>query len=345
LMSEISTAPVNTFTVGFEEKDFDESPYAGIIAKKFNARHNQVLLKPDAILGELSNALNAMDTPSGDGVNTYVVSKAIKQSGLTVALSGIGGDELFAGYPFFKKYLQLKRYETVWGGTKWLRQGATLVMGGSNKESRIKQLLKAPSTSIRYFYPEFRRIISRDRLASLTNWKTNKATLLEQQLFDLPRSVDKFPLLSQVSIAEYLGYTQHTLLKDTDQMSMAVSLEVREPFFDHDLVEFVLAVPDNLKNPVYPKKLLVESLNDLLPSEIVHRKKQGFLFPWQLWMKKELRSFCEKNLKLMAERDFVNGKNLLTYWQRFLNGDSEVRWMEIWLFVILQYWMEKNGIE
>jgi asparagine synthase (glutamine-hydrolysing) len=82
-----------------------------------------------------------------------------------------------------------------------------------------------------------------------------------------------------------------------------------------------------------------------LPDEIVHRKKQGFLFPWSVWMKKELRSFCESHLHRIAQRDFINGKNLLAYWQRFLNNDASVRWMEIWLFVILEYWLEKNGIE
>jgi asparagine synthase (glutamine-hydrolysing) len=345
LMAEAGASRPNTFTVGFEEKEFDESGYANVIAKKFNTNHNQVLLQPAVFLDELTNALNAMDTPSGDGVNTYVVSKAIKKSGLTVALSGVGGDELFAGYPFFKQYLQLKKYSAVWPAAKLLRWGAGLTLGNSNKALRMKQLLQAPTASIRYFYPEFRRIISPQLLASLTNWNKNQHTLLEKQLTNLPGTLEEFPLLSQVSIAEYTGYTQHTLLKDMDQFSMAVSLEAREPFFDHDLIEFVLVIPDQLKYPIYPKSLLVESLKGLLPDEIIHRKKQGFLFPWSVWMKKELRSFCESHLQRIAQRDFINGKNLLAYWQRFLNNDASVRWMEIWLFVILEYWLEKNGID
>jgi asparagine synthase (glutamine-hydrolysing) len=345
LMAEVGATRPNTFTVGFDEKEFDESNYANVIAKKFNTNHNQALLKPAVFLDELTNALNAMDTPSGDGVNTYVVSKAIKKSGLTVALSGIGGDELFAGYPFFKQYLQLKKYGAVWPAAKLLRRGAGLALGNSNKALRMKQLLQAPTVSIRYFYPEFRRIISPQLLTSLTNWNKNQHTLLEKQLTNLAGTLEQFPLLSQVSIAEYTGYTQHTLLKDTDQFSMAVSLEAREPFFDHDLIEFVLAIPDQLKYPIYPKSLLVESLQGLLPDEIVHRKKQGFLFPWSVWMKKELRSFCEVHLQRIAQRDFINGDNLLKYWQRFLNNDASVRWMEIWLFVILEYWLEKNGID
>lgn len=345
LMAEVGSARPNTFTVGFEEKEFDESGYANIIARKFNTQHNQVLLKPAVFLDELTNALNAMDTPSGDGVNTYVVSKAIKQSGLTVALSGVGGDELFAGYPFFKQYLQLKKYEALWKPSKLLRWGAGLALGNSNKALRMKQLLNAPASSIRYFYPEFRRIISPQLLSSLTRWGNDQQTLLEKQLNLLPSSLEQFPLLSQVSIAEYTGYTQHTLLKDTDQFSMAVSLEAREPFFDHDLIEFVLAIPDHLKFPDYPKRLLVESLQGLLPDDVVHRKKQGFLFPWSVWMKKELRSFCEVHLQRIAQRDFINGNKLLAYWKRFLNNDTSVRWMEIWLFVILEYWLEKNSID
>jgi asparagine synthase (glutamine-hydrolysing) len=164
-------------------------------------------------------------------------------------------------------------------------------------------------------------------------------------LFGRRNALHRFPLLSQVTAAEYLGYTQHTLLKDTDQMSMAVSLEVREPFFDQDLIEFMLTVPDNLKNSSVPKGLLVESLGSLLPDEIVYRKKQGFLFPWKLWLKNELHAFCDKRIKNIGRRPFVNGRQLNDYWQRFLKGDKNIRWAEIWLFVVLEHWMEKNGIE
>jgi asparagine synthase (glutamine-hydrolysing) len=345
LMKEAGNTNPNTFTIGFSEKEYDESYYASIISKKFNTNHNLVQLNPGVFLEQLTNALNAMDTPSGDGVNTFVVSGAIKKSGLTVALSGVGGDELFAGYPFFKKFLQLKKYEPAWSGTKYIRQAATVFAGSSSRSERIKQLLLAPTCSIRNFYPEFRRIITAEQLSKLTVWEKDEQTELENQLDALPATLEKFPSLSQVSIAEYLGYTQHTLLKDTDQMSMAVSLEVREPFFDHELIEFVLAIPDRIKYPEYPKSLLVKSMQDLLPPEIVHRKKQGFLFPWNEWMKNELRDFCQLQLKNLSGRDFIKGDHLMTQWKRFLQNDPSIRWMELWLFVILEYWLEKNGID
>ncbi|HEV3250120.1 MAG TPA: asparagine synthase C-terminal domain-containing protein, partial [Puia sp.] len=332
----------------FDEKEYDESGYASLVAKKFNANHERILLKPAAFLEELQNALDAMDTPSGDGINTYVVSKAIRKKGMTVALSGIGGDELFAGYPVFQHYLQLQNKKWLWKLPMGLRKFAASVMTGSTKD-RVSQLLRLPSCSIENVYPIFRQILSPRRIRELTTLTPASGgafiTALQKELLEKKENLLHLPLLSQVSAAEWLGYTQHTLLKDTDQMSMAVSLEVREPFFDLDLVEFVLSVPDTLKKPQYPKSLLVESLKPLLPDEIVFRKKQGFVFPWNLWLRNELQSFCELHIKNMSQRPFIRGQQLMKYWKDFQKGNGNIRWPEIWLFVVLDYWMEKNGIQ
>ncbi|MBN9379459.1 MAG: asparagine synthase (glutamine-hydrolyzing) [Chitinophagaceae bacterium] len=349
LMAEAGPDRPNTFNIAFEEKEFDESHYAEIIAKKFNTNHTRLLLKPADFLDELQNALDAMDTPSGDGVNTYVVSKAIRKNGMTVALSGVGGDELFAGYPIFNQYLGLKGKNFLWGLPPAIRKMAAGLLPGSSRgrQGRIKQLLQSSSSSIEDLYPVFRQLLSPSLIRELTTLAPGKTftTAVQQELARRRDCIGLLPLLSQVSVAEYLGYTQHTLLKDTDQMSMAVSLEVREPFFDLDLVSFVLAIPDSLKRPVYPKSLLVESLKPLLPDEVVHRKKQGFLFPWNVWLKNELRPFCEERINHAARRPFIDGAKLTDYWKKFLAGDDSIRWGEIWLFVVLEYWLEKNGIE
>jgi asparagine synthase (glutamine-hydrolysing) len=347
LMAEAGTARPNTFNIYFEEKEYDESAYADIIAEKFNTIHTRILLKPSVFLDELHNALQAMDTPSGDGINTYVVSKAIREQGMTVALSGVGGDELFAGYPFFNQFLQLQKNKALWKTPLWLRQAmAAFTPAMNGKKDRIKQLLVAPSPAIDQVYPIFRQLLSPALLRDLTSLVTSEKpiTTLQQELEGKGDDLKRLPLLSQVSVAEYLGYTQNTLLKDTDQMSMAVSLEVREPFFDQDLVQYILGVPDRLKKPVYSKSLLVESLKPLLPDEIVFRKKQGFLFPWNVWLKNDLRSFCEQRIHNISQRSFVNGPALTKYWNRFLAGDKNVRWGEIWLFVVLEYWLEKNEV-
>lgn len=347
LMAAVSTNPVNTFNVSFAEKSFDESVFAELIAKKFNTRHQRIVLHPTVMLDELENAFNAMDSPSGDGINTYVVSKAVKQTGLTVALSGIGGDELFAGYPFFKKFTQLNRFGLLWNNSGRIRKlvSSAAALATPRSSGKMQQLLNTGSTNIEDVYPVFRKIFTTKQLKGITNLSNGMVTELEKKFFMQASKMHQYPLLSQVSIAELIGYTQQTLLKDTDQMSMAVSLEVREPFFDHELVEFVLNIPDRIKYPTYPKQLLVEALGNMLPSEIVHRKKQGFTFPWTLWMKNELRSFCEARINAISERDFMNPKAVKQLWNSFLKNDLNVRWMEIWLLVVLEYWLSKNNIE
>lgn len=323
-----------TFNIAFEEKEFDESYYAELVAKKFNTNHHKLILKPQDFLDELPYALKAMDIPSGDGVNSYVVSKAIVSKGIKVAMSGVGGDELFAGYPSFLQWHKLNKHKWIWSIPTTLRNAGSICIPSTSKFSRIKKLLQQKNLDINSFYPLVREVMSNESIASLLNQNKNYIEELNVS--------NNFPLLSQFSIAELIGYTHNTLLKDTDQFSMAQSLEVREPFFDHELIEYVLQIPDIYKFPNYPKQLLVESLGDLLPPEIVHRKKQGFTFPWKHWLKNELRQFCESNIDSFSKRAFVNEKFCKQVWQSFLSNESTIRWSEIWIIVVLENWLQQN---
>jgi asparagine synthase (glutamine-hydrolysing) len=343
LMVEAGDPSPKTFTISFDEKEFDESRYAEIVAKKFHTDHTRILLKPEVMLEELTHALDAMDIPTGDGINTYVVSKAIHEQGIRVALSGVGGDELFAGYPIFSNYIRLQQKRWIWDIPKGVRNLAGTFIGKGEKKDRMRQILGLNSPAIENSYPVFRQLLSPASLRKLTGLNGRDEHTLSQQLWSKKEGLARLPFFSQVTAAEYMGYTQQTLLKDTDQMSMAHSLEIREPFFDQDLVEFIMSVPDHFKVPVYPKSLLVESLKPLLPDEIVHRKKQGFVFPWHQWIKKDLRSFCEMHINQIAQRDFIHGDRLKFTWKLFLSGDKSIRWQEMWLFVVLDYWMAKNG--
>jgi asparagine synthase (glutamine-hydrolysing) len=350
LMAEAGPARPNTFNISFNEQEYDESSYAKIVARKFNTNHVSILLKPTVLLDELTHALDSIDSPSGDGINTYVVSKAIREKGITVALSGVGGDELFAGYPIFNQYLELAKMQWFWSLPASFRKGISKLMHlgiHSGKWDRVRQLLSSEGFSIEQSYSVFRQILSPELINLLLDKRSpvKHATLVEQELIRRKENLRRMPLLSQMSAAEFLGYTQQTLLKDTDQMSMASSLEVREPYFDQDLVEFVLAVPDRFKKPTYPKSLLVESLKPLLPDEVVFRKKKGFLFPWNLWMKNELRSFCEEQISIVSSLKIVDPAALENHWRRFLTSDTSVRWTELWIFVVLGYWIRKNEIE
>ncbi|PWU00013.1 MAG: asparagine synthase (glutamine-hydrolyzing) [Bacteroidetes bacterium] len=344
LAAEVSASAPNTFTIGFDEQEFDETKYAELVAKKFRTNHTNIRLRSSIFLDELQTALDSMDSPSGDGINTYVVSKEIAKQGIKVALSGVGGDELFSGYPFFKQYLKYKSFDKVWNATGILRKAAAGIISGTPKRNKVKQLLLGPDCDISSFYPVIRQVVNpvdvKDILKS-TNGHSN-TPIIELQLDEMKVKINEFPLLSQVSISEFMGYTQNTLLKDMDQMSMAVSLELREPFFDHELVSYVLNVPDSVKFPEYPKKLLIESVGDLIPDEVIHRKKQGFLFPWSIWMKNELSDFCYQNIKNLGQRPFINQKILFDKWNEFKKGNPAVNWMELWLLVVLEYWLNKN---
>jgi asparagine synthase (glutamine-hydrolysing) len=128
-------------------------------------------------------------------------------------------------------------------------------------------------------------------------------------------------------------------------MSMAVALEVREPFLDSNLVDFVLNVPDKYKYPTTPKKLLTDSLKNILPDEIIHRKKMGFTLPWKFWLQNELKSFCESNIKELEKKELFQKGKILELWGDFLNNKKTASWSRIWHFVVLNYWIEANKLE
>ncbi|MBK7818576.1 MAG: asparagine synthase [Sphingobacteriaceae bacterium] len=314
-------------------------------SQKYNTKHHEIKLTPDDFLKDLPNALNAMDHPSGDGPNTYIVSKATKNAGITMALSGIGGDELFAGYENFKRLKELQE--------KWLLKvmpGLALKIGGSliKKKKRsignekIAEILNLDNHALKNIYPLSRSVFTNKELNTLV--KQNNASQTVAAIASAIKIDDK-KILSAISCMEIKTYLQNVLLRDTDQMSMAVALEVREPFLDHHLVEFAIGINDEQKYPSTPKKLLVDSMGDLLPSEIVNRPKMGFTLPWQHWLKNELKSFCENNITKLEAKEILKPNAAKNLWGRFLNDDPLVTWSRVWHLVVLNDWIDKNTID
>lgn len=341
LMSNISSEPINTFNISFDESEFSESVYAKLIAKKYNTKHTEIKLQPTDFLEMLPEALDKMDSPGGDGINTYVVSKATKEAGITMAMSGIGGDELFAGYDLFKNLYNLQNKSWLNAFPGIVRKGigkGLLLKEKSIKNLKLNDVLSLPTINLVNAYHLNRALFSNDQLNSITKTKLNLPR-------HLVKSVHSEYILSAISINEINTYLNTTLLKDTDQMSMAVALEVREPFLDFNLVDFVLNVPDKYKYPETPKKLLTDSLKGILPEEIINRKKMGFTLPWKLWLQNELKSFCETNLNQLEKKDLFQKGKILELWSDFLNNKKTVSWSRIWHFVALNYWIEKNKLE
>ena len=344
LMSKVSSEKIQTFNVSFDEGEFSEAKYAKQIAKKFNTQHHEIKLTPSDFLKQLPEALTAIDHPSGDGPNSYIVSKATKNAGITMALSGLGGDELFAGYEVFKRFYEL---ENKW----WLNMVPSKKIVGkliaSQKKSiqgdKTSEILALDTINGYQAYPVNRKLFNQKDYNSLLKNKYNDSDFIYNIIQKI--KTDKNHILSKVSLYEIETYMQNVLLRDADQMSMAVALEVRVPFLDYQLVEYVLSIKDEFKYPHTQKKLLVDSLGDLLPSEIVNRPKMGFVLPWKEWLKNDLREFCEENIVQLSKHSFINREAILIIWNRFLNNDPKISWSRIWHLVVLNNWINKNQIE
>lgn len=350
LMSQI-TDKVSTFSVSFAEEAFSEARYARKIAEKFKTDHHEIQLTPDNFLELLPEALDHMDHPSGDGPNTYVVSRATKHAGITMALSGLGGDELFAGYPIFRQSARLQRVSALNGIPLILRKSigkALHALKPNVATAKIAGILAKEQVSALSSYPFFRQVLLDSQVGALINCDQLPENRVEQILEEIANDPGfrDLPLLAKVSAAEMATYMQHVLLRDTDQMSMAHALEVRVPFLDHELVELVMGLPDKLKSVAssFPKQLLVDSLGDLLPSEIVNRPKMGFCLPYAQWMTGELREFCGERMQRLAGRNLFCAATVSGYWNDFLAGKKTVTWARVWTLVVLEHWLERNGV-
>lgn len=347
LMSRVQQQPVKTFNISFDESEFSEAKYARIISEKFHTDHKELKLTPADFLKQLPDAMKALDHPSGDGPNSYIVSKITRENGITMALSGLGGDELFAGYPVFNRSLDFQKKKWIWQLPVFLRKIggslAALAKPGIIGE-KYKQLMELPSSDVKDTFPVSRQISLPESIQRLLNVPA-KEDAVHKIVSNVLEGNEQLGVLSQVSAAEISTYMQNILLRDTDQMSMASALEVRVPFLDYELVEYVMGIKDEYKNPLFPKKLLVDSMGELLPDEIVHRKKMGFTFPWQHWLKNELKDFCNERIQSLSKRTFMNGNEVIDRWNRFLQGDPGIRWPDIWICVVLENWLLENQIE
>lgn len=340
LMTEVRSEKINTFQISFEEEAFDERKYAQLIAKKFGTDHHEINLSAEAFLQDIPSAVASIGFPSGDGPNTYAVSKATKEAGLTVAISGLGGDELFAGYPVFQ-YMQSIEKSFLLKLSYPLRKSASTLLNtiSSSRSLRKKaELLGLPKANLASAFPLVRNV-----------WKANELISRTTKHFEIENNFNfifekQAPLLNRVSAAEIESYMQHVLLRDSDQMSMAHSLEIRVPFLDHQVVELATHLSSDLKNPTSPKKFLTETFADIIPEEVVNRKKMGFTLPWSVWMKNELRDFTEQGFNVLYEQGVVNEKVLRNAWIKFILGSEEKSFISFWHLSVLGHWMKNNRI-
>ena len=336
LTSALGTRPMRTFCVSMPDEVSDESKLARAAAVKYGAIHSEISLTERRILHLLPGALGAMDQPTMDGVNSYIISEAVKASGITVALSGLGGDELFAGYPSFKRINIAKAFRMIPSAMR--QSGVKLANLCSIKLPRFSKIwdLMASDCSPSAVYRVSRQLFSLREAQTLLGRQWEHEFLGEVSDFLDP--------VNQISYYELTGYMSDTLLRDTDFMSMAHSLEVRVPFLDARLVKYVLNLPGGWKMSGAPKPLLQAAMRGLLPPWASNRKKIGFGLPFKRWLRSSLRpqienAFAdEKSLRRLG----IEPEQVRRIWNQFEAGITS--WSRPWALYVLQTWCQLNDI-
>jgi asparagine synthase (glutamine-hydrolysing) len=353
LVSDTGATP-RTFTVTCPGTTFDEACHARSVAKAFAADHTEIALSELDLLSQLPEAMAGVDHPSGDGINTFVVSRAVRGAGIKVALSGLGGDEFFGGYPSFQRTQRLASFgPLLWRSPIGARRAAATAVRAFGRESvasnKAAALLETDG-SVANTFPLFRQMFSAEQRRQLLTTTGDSYTRNNDPYVSLLQSASgrQGPVtgtMQLVSYAEARTYMHDVLLRDTDQMAMRHGLEVRVPFLDHALVEYLMGLPDALKQSNgQPKQLLVNSLKNPLPAAAAARRKQGFELPFDPWMRSSLQDFCAHHLEELAKTEVFRSAAVRAIWRSFLERDGRVTWSRPWTLVALNAWMAQNRI-
>ncbi|MBV9559047.1 MAG: asparagine synthase (glutamine-hydrolyzing) [Bradyrhizobium sp.] len=361
LAQRATGSPIHTFTLSFEEQELDEGPIAKRIAAAIGTQHHEVMLTQQHFVGSLEAALDSLDQPTFDGLNSYYMSHAIRAAGFTVALSGTGGDELFGGYTSFRDLPVLQR---------WSRRTAcvpaSLKLAAARLASRlVSPAGKAVSPQTRWaklpemvrrgddllalyqlayalFLPGFQReLLAPDLAGALADG------LPQAMRTRLNAETRARTPLSAISVMEQRLFLGERLLRDNDAASMAASLEQRVPLVDQVLFESVDRLPDrNRYQPMRSKAILRRiGLRGLDPA-LFDRPKSGFVLPLDRWIRTGLQSVMDQTLRdpqaiAPVGLDPVAVERL---WRAFLEGAPGMYWSRVWSVYVFVRWCHRNRV-
>jgi len=323
------------FTVTFSESRFDESAIARKVARRHGIHHHLIPLGDDDLLGSLPRAFAAMDQPTLDGINTYVVSEAVRAHGTKVVLSGLGGDELFAGYPSFRRARTLARYARIPVPARRVAARIVASVGGIRGAKMALGLRTGLPGDVAY-------------LASRTLFGGRQVNALcGARALATEGAPRELSVLRQVSWRELTGYMRNTLLRDSDVFSMAHALELRVPFLDREVITAAFEADDALKLAHgVTKPLLVDATRDLLPLDVWDRPKQGFVLPFASWMHGALAAEVTATLGDVDQvRSLgLNADEVRAVWSAFIRGQAGMTWSRPWALFALLRWAAAHGI-
>lgn len=342
LMSSVSDRPVKTFSIGFTETEFDETNYAEQVAAKYSTEHHKMIVEPESI-GLLPKLVSLFDEPFADSssIPMYYLSKFAREH-VTVALSGDGGDELFAGYSRYQNMLRLHRKTSKYG---WINNAASIIHKFAPDYLELKKwsyYFGIDSNNLGavmgIFKPYERRKLYKD-------WVIGELDGYESE-------VDKIDLLegfngdfiSRMQQLDLQTYLVDDVLTKVDRASMANSLEVRVPILDHKFVEFAAKIPSNMKiNEAGQKLIFKEAMSQKLPRDILNHKKQGFSAPISIWFRENLTEYLMDTLQSSDAliNDYFYGSEVKDILNKHRHGIRDYS-AKIWSLVFLEEWLKQN---
>lgn len=342
---------IRTFTVGFaDQPDFDEIDIAAETAKRFGLPHTPIRIPGESAEAAAAEWFAKADQPSMDGLNTFVISKAIRAEGIKVALCGLGGDELFGGYPSFRDVPKLQSLARKLG---WMPPSARRAVAGvltATKTSAVRQKLSdmlGGTASAGRLALHRRRVMS-DRQFAAFGLTTKDCGLTPDWL--PPEAEAWIPDETTdpgwaVSVVESRFYQSNVLLRDSDANGMAHALEIRVPFLDQRLLNFAHRLPGAVRFPPEkpPKYLLRVAAADILHEDLLKRPKTGFALPLRRWMTGPLRSTCESGLKTLKETGLVRAAGVDAVWSSFLANPEGQVWSRALTLAVLGDYLHRHA--
>ena len=364
LASQAEPGSLHTFTIGFDEAGLDESQYAARVAAAIGSRHTNVTLREEDFLRQLPDALTAIDQPTFDALNTYFVSRAARQAGMTVALAGTGGDELFGGYPSFEELPRMLRAGAwvpqpvgsaisqayrVAGAPYWKLLGQA---PPQTRWGKIADVAYAGHDLLRLYQTSY-ALFTREAQWRLASAPVRDAQGLQD--FGLPAEVARewrariagSEIRHSISVLELSSFIGERLLRDTDAASMAVSLEVRVPLLDWALCERVAGIdPVRRFSPPGKKRLLRDLALQRLDPSLFDRPKSGFVLPIGKWAKRRLQPEIEGLLSdgALVSRAGLQPEIVQTLWKSYVAGKPGLYWSRIWSIYALLSWSQNHDM-
>jgi asparagine synthase (glutamine-hydrolysing) len=361
LAQKATDSPIHTFTLAFEEHELNEGPIARRIAAAIGTEHHEVVLTEGRFVENLEAALDSLDQPTFDGLNAYYMSRAVREAGFTVALSGTGGDELFGGYTSYRDLPRLHRWsQRIAWSPRGLRAAAARLAtwplrrsGGTvppqTRWAKLPEmvrhgddLLKLYQLAYALFLPGFQHeLLARDFAEAQID---GLPAMMRQRITAETRG--RTPL-SAISVMEQRLFLGERLLRDNDVASMASSLEQRVPLVDHVLLENVNRLPDQARYlPLGQKTMLRRiGLRGLDPT-LFDRPKSGFVLPFDRWIRRGLKDAMDQTLRdpQAVAPVGLDPVAVARLWQAFLEGAPGMYWSRVWSVYVLIRWCHRNRV-